>query len=265
MSRGAEPSADIGRGASGTASEAQRTRRFPRPRTLPTLAALVAIVVCVAAGTWQQQRLHAKEALRSQLDAAAHVEPVALASLANDADWTAMRYRPVVATGQFIASRQILIDNKVHAGRVGYDVVTPLALADGRAVLVDRGWTAQGASRSQIPEAPPPTGVVSVHGRLAVPTAGYLELRREPPAGSVWQNLDPARFTAATGLEVLPVVVQATAAPVPDDGLVRDWPIPDFGVEVHRIYMVQWYAFAAVAALLWLWFHRPRSTPNGDG
>ena len=57
---------------------------------------------------------------------------------------------------------------------------------------------------------------------------------------------------------MLPVVVEATAAPVPDDGLVRAWPAPDFGIETHRIYMVQWYAFALLAAVLWLWFHRPR-------
>lgn len=264
MSRGAEPPAGVVRGRSGTATAAEHPRRLPRPRVLPTLCALAAIVVCVAAGNWQHQRLQAKEALRSQLDSASRVEPVALAALADDADWAALRYRAVVATGEFVASRQILIDNKVYAGRAGYDVVTPLTLADGRAILVNRGWTAQGASRSQMPEAAPPTGVVSVRGRLALPAAGYLELRREPPVGMVWQNLDPARFTAATGLKVLPVVVEATAAPVPDDGLVRDWPAPDFGVEQHRIYMIQWYAFALLVAILWLWFHRPRSARRGD-
>jgi surfeit locus 1 family protein len=232
---------------------------------LPTLCTLAAIAVCVAAGNWQHQRLQAKEALRAQLDSAVRAEPVALTVLADDADWAALRYRPVVATGEFVASRQILIDNKVHAGRAGYDVLTPMTLADGRAVLVNRGWIAQGASRSQIHDAAPPSGVVSVRGRLALPAAGYLELRREPPAGSVWQNLDPERFTAATRMKVLPVIVEATAAPVPDDGLVRDWPAPDFGVEAHRIYMVQWYAFAVLAAMLWLWFQRPRSAGRSDG
>ena len=48
------------------------------------------------------------------------------------------------------------------------------------------------------------------------------------------QNLDPARFAAATGLDVLPVVVEATEAPIPDDGLVRAWPAPDFGIDTHR-------------------------------
>jgi len=238
---------------------------FSRPRLLPTLAAIAAIVVCIAAGNWQRERLHAKEALRAQLEHAARVDPVALATLADDADWAALRYLPVIATGEFVAARQILIDNKVHAGRAGYEVVTPLLLADGRVVLVDRGWIAQRTSRSEVPAIPPPAGVVSVRGRISLPSSRYLELQRDPPAGAIWQNLDPARFAAAAGLEVLPVVVEATVAPVPDDGLVRERPPPDLGVDTHRIYMVQWYTFAALAAILWLWFSRPRPASRPDG
>ena len=226
---------------------------------------MAAIVVCIGAGNWQRERLHAKEALRAQLDHAARADPVALATLADDADWAALRYLPVIATGEFVADRQILIDNKVRAGRAGYDVVTPLKLADGRVVLVDRGWTAQRASRSEVPAIPPPPGVVAVRGRISLPTTRYLELQRDSPEGAIRQNLDPARFAAATGLRVLPVVVEATVAPVPDDGLARERPPPDLGVDTHRIYMVQWYTFAALAAILWLWFHRPRPASRGDG
>ena len=251
----ADPKIDVGRSA----------RRSLRPRALAALAALAAIVVCVLAGNWQRERLHAKEEMRARFDAAARAEPVSLASLGADADWSALRYLPVVATGEFVASRQILIDNKVHVGRAGYDVVSPLLLADGRAVLVDRGWVPQLASRSQLPDVPPPAGVVSVRGRIELPSSAYLELRRDPPAGALWQNLDPARYAAATGLGVLPIVIEATVAPVPDDGLIREWPLPDFGAERHRVYMVQWYAFAALTAGLWLWFNRPRRVTRGDG
>jgi surfeit locus 1 family protein len=262
MSRG-DASTDAARARSTSEVESVRARGF-RPRALPTLAAVAAIVVFVAAGTWQGERYHAKEALRARFDAAAGAEPVVLASLAADTDWPALRYLPVVATGEFVASRQILIDNKVHAGRAGYDVVTPLMLADARVVLVDRGWAPQLASRSQLPDVPPPAGVVSVRGRIALPP-GYFELQRVPPAGPVWQNLDPARYAAATGLQVLPVVIEVMAPPVPDDGLVREWPLPDFGAERHWVYMLQWYAFAALTAALWVWFNRPRPASRRDG
>ena len=237
---------------------ASAARKF-RPRLVLTLAAIAAVTACVVAGNWQQSRMHAKEALRAQFDAATRAAPVALASLPAAADWAALRYRSVTATGEYLAQRQIFIDNKVAAGRAGFHVVTPLALGDGRVVLVNRGWIAQKASRAALPDAPPPPGLVTVRGRIAIPAADYLELQPETTSGSIRQNLDPARFAATTGLAVLPAVVEATAAPVPDDGLVRDWTAPDFGIETHRIYMVQWYAFALLAIVLWLGFHRPRA------
>ena len=78
--------------------------------------------------------------------------------------------------------------------------------------------------------------------------------------GAVWQNLDPARVAQATGIAVLPIVVEQTAPMSSGDNLVRAWPAPDFGVEQHRIYMVQWYLFAALAAGLWLFFNLRRPT-----
>ena len=87
-----------------------------------------------------------------------------------------------------------------------------------------------------------------------------MELTRDAPAGAVWENLDPARFATATGVNVLPIVLEQTAPIDAADKLVRNWPAPDFGIDRHRIYMAQWYLFAATAAGLWLFFNlrRPR-------
>ncbi len=232
-------------------------------RMLPTLATIAGVALFVAAGHWQQGRMQEKEAQRAQQDAAAQSPPLELAELATQSDWTGLRYRRVHAMGTFEGKRQILIDNKVHDGRVGYDVVTPLTLADGRTVLVDRGWIAQGASRSDLPAAPPPEGAIRIVGRIALPASGYLELKGESGPEPVWQNLDLARFAAASGIAVLPVVIEQTDTNGPDL-LVRDWPAPDSGVEKHRIYMMQWYAFAGLAAALWLYFHL-RRTKEHDG
>ena len=225
-------------------------RRF-RPAIVPTLAAIAAIAVFVAAGNWQRGRMDQKLAQRAQVEAAEALPPV---TFPRTDDWPAWRYRAVVATGTFDAARQILLDNKVRGGRAGYEVVTPLALTDGRFVLVNRGWVAGGATRADLPSVPPPAGIVAVQARVNVPPAGYLELAHVPVAGPVWQNLDVPRYTRATGLAVAPVVLEQTVAVAGDDALARDWPAPDVGVDKHRIYMMQWYAFAATAAGLWLYY-----------
>lgn len=197
-----------------------------------------------------------KRALRAQFDSAYQAAPVPLPAASED--WSVWRYRAVVAEGVFAAEHQILLDNKVYRGRIGFQVVTPLRLQDGRAVLVDRGFVAGTGDRAALPSAPPPTGFVTVHGRVNLPPARYLELARVPRAGPVWQNLDPARFSAATGIVVLPIVVEQAAVEGGIDSLLRHSTPPDFGIARHRIYMLQWYAFAALAAGLWVYFNLRR-------
>ena len=134
-------------------------------------------------------------------------------------------------------------------GRVGFHVVTPLALADGRVVLVDRGWVAAGATRDTLPDGAAGRGPVVVTGRVALPTSGYVELgpttAPEPSARTSTRRASPPRRAC----RCCPIVIEATApAAAEDAALVRDWPPPDAGGDKHRIYMMQWYAFAALAA-----------------
>jgi surfeit locus 1 family protein len=222
-----------------------------RPALVPTLATMAAVALFVAAGVWQHDRMQQKLALRAQLEAAARSTPESLPAVA---DWNAWRFRPVVVNGTFDAAHQILIDNKVHAGRPGYDVVAPLTLADRRTVLVDRGWIPAGDNRASLPSVPPPPGTVTVTGRLNFPASSYLELSRDTVSGPLWQNLDLARYARATGIAVLPVIVEQTRPVDEADTLVREWPAPDFGAERHWMYMMQWFVFAALAAGLWLYF-----------
>jgi surfeit locus 1 family protein len=229
-------------------SAAVRTRR---PRWLPTIAAFAAIVLFVIAGNWQHRRMLEKEAMQARIDAAAAIAPVPLPS--STAVWSDWRYRQVEVSGVYDAKHQILLDNRVHEGRVGFDVVTPLDLTDGRVVLVDRGFVPAGPTRRELPSPPPPAGHVKVNGRIDIPPQDYFELgNRSAPTGPVWQHLDPARFAKATGIVVLPIVVDATGAG--DEGLVADWRLPDLDPERNLSYMLQWYAFAAMAAGLWAWF-----------
>jgi len=228
-----------------------------KPAWIPAVAALLTVAVCVLAGNWQHRRMHEKETLQAQIAAAAGAAPTALP--AGIADWIPWRFRSVTLTGEFDARHQFLLDNRMHAGRVGFDVITPFTLGDGRIVLVDRGWIAGGQTRDVLPAAAPPQGAVTFRGRIDIPPAAYVELgKRAASTGPLWQHLDPRRFAEATGIAVLPIVVNAVEMPR-DDGLARNFALPDTGIEKHLGYMVQWYTFAAMAAGLWFWFAlRPR-------
>jgi surfeit locus 1 family protein len=226
--------------------------RARRPKWLPAVAAFVTAALCIAAGNWQHRRMLEKEALQASITRAATAAPVALP--AGVEDWNAWRFRRVMASGEYDAAHQILIDNKVRRGEAGFDVVTPLRMRDGRSVLVDRGWIRIGASRAMLPQPAPPAGSVTVDGRIDVPPRNYFELGDgSAPSGPLWEHLDPLRYAKATGIDVLPIVIEATQAGG-GAGLVRDFPLPDTGIERHLSYMVQWYTFAAMAVGLWAWF-----------
>lgn len=230
--------------------ERARTGASRFARIALALAALAAIGVFVAAGQWQRSRMLDKEAQGAALAAAAGRERVALP---RTDDWYAWRFRPVRLDGEWVPDRQFLVDNRVHAGRAGFQVFAPLRLDDGRVVLVDRGWVAAGAGATRIPEVAMRSGRAEVDGRVALPPSRYLELDAGAPSGAVWQNLDVARLAAATGLALLPIVVEETGTTAAE-GLRRDRPPPDAGARTHEVYMMQWYAFAAVTAALWIGF-----------
>ena len=57
-------------------------------------------------------------------------------------------------------------------------------------------------------------------------------------------------MASPVGLSPAPLVLeQAQGSP---DGLIRDWPAPDSGRDKNVSYMLQWYSFAALTAVLWL-------------
>jgi len=226
-------------------------RRQFRPSRWPTLAMIAFCVLALGLGNWQRHRAAEKDALAADYTAASRLAPAEL--FANDDDATRLRYRTVRIAGEYDAARQIFIDNKVHAGRAGFDVVVPLRLAgSNRHVLVDRGWIAQGPRRAELPVVPPPAGTLTVVGRVNLPPGHYLELKHENAAGALWENLDVQRIAAATGLDLLPVIVEQLDPVAPADTLVRDWPAPDLGATQNFSYMIQWYSFAALAVGLWL-------------
>lgn len=226
------------------------THRF-RPMLLPTVAMICVAALGIALGDWQRHRAGEKRAVVALASAAAREAPLDLAAAGNDA--AAVLYRTVHGSGEYDAAHAVLIDNKVRGGRPGFEVVTPFKLAPGnRYVLVDRGWVAQGPTRKALPSVQTPAGVVKIVGRATIPPKRYLELKADTGEGTLRQNLDIERIAASSGLTLLPFVVEQTDPVAPPDELLRDWPLPDFGIEGHLSYMVQWYSLAALAIVLWL-------------
>lgn len=222
-----------------------------RPRWVPIAASLVGIALTASAGNWQLNRAAEKERLQAAFDAGAAAPAIHLGVEPLGAEQ--LRLRKVEAEGEFVPQARVLLDNRIHAGVAGYHVIMPLRLAGtGMHVLVNRGWVAAGRDRTRLPEIHTPAGVVRIEGTAVVP-GRFLELASSDQSGAVWQNLTPERFVASKALQVQPVVVEQTSGA--DDGLVREWPRPDFGIAKHYSYAAQWFIFSGLIALLFGFFH----------
>jgi surfeit locus 1 family protein len=225
---------------------------------VPSLAAAAFIALTIALGDWQTRRAEEKLAAGRSLDLAAQAPVLRLPSERVDA--TAFEHRRVAARGSFLARDTLFLDNKVLRGTAGYQVITPFRPEGGTtSVLVVRGWIAAG-DRSSLPEVTTPEGVVAIEGLAVVPSVRFLELAPESGSGKLRQNLVIAREEKNLGIGLQPFVIQQTNET--RDGLARVWERPDTGVERHRSYAIQWYSFAAVAAVLYVALGFKRNRPG---
>lgn len=207
------------------------------------------LAVCLAGvqlGNWQMRRAEEKTRLGERVArlSAAPAVPLAEASAAGGPE----EWRRVTLDGEWLPRGTVFLDNRVHDGRPGYHVLSPLRLATGEVVLVNRGWVAAGMDRSRLPEVAGGVGPAWVEGVVRHPEARPFTLAREAGSGRLWQFLDLPAYRQSFGLSVADFVVQQNS--VEPDGLLRDWPRPDAGVDRHRGYAVQWYGLALAAAAM---------------
>lgn len=222
-----------------------KQRRF-RPRPVATLVAVAFTALFAGLGVWQLHRAQEKESLAAAFEAQRRLPPLDVGS--EPVEIAAHRYRDAVARGRFAKNHQIYVDNVVLDGRPGYEVFTPLALEGGQGhVLIDRGWLAQGASRTERPSVPVPDGEVTISGWLDHPRSLPVIVAGDIPANaSFWPYLDID--TLAKRLDApLPRYVIHAAAPQ-DSALRQKAPEFDAKMGMHIGYAIQWFAFAAVAA-----------------
>ena len=112
---------------------------FSRQWILTTLLALAGGMVCIRLGIWQLDRLDQRRAFNAQVEAMWAADPLNLAGKPAD-DLTKMEYRAVTVSGKYDFENQVALRNRYYQNQYGYNLLTPLLLGDGSAVLVDRGW-----------------------------------------------------------------------------------------------------------------------------
>src|ERR1700757_415400 len=108
-----------------------------RPLFWPTVFTAPMLLMLLALGSWQIERLSWKENLIAQREEAVAAAPVPVPRSLEEA--RGMEFRHVSDEGVFLHDKEIFLGATSEAGRQGYQILAPLLEPGGRMVFVDRG------------------------------------------------------------------------------------------------------------------------------
>jgi surfeit locus 1 family protein len=206
-------------------------------------------VTCIRLGFWQLDRLHGRKDANAAIAAAEAMPPRPLPDLvARTSDATTLRFRLAVATGTYDPAHEVLLYGRSsREGQSGDQVLTPLRLTDGTAIVVDRGWVTIDQDAPVTGDAAAPTGSVTVTGELF--PADAISSGSAPATERI-TTVDLGRIGATLPYPILPVYLLLERQDPPQPGaLPEPPPLPPLTNGPHLSYAVQWFSFAAIALI----------------
>lgn len=226
-------------------------------------------------GWWQWHRLEARREFNAQTqqNLVAQVVPVSTVMKAGTEPTHADEWRVITATGTYDQSGTVQVRYQSRNGQLGVDIVTPLKLTDGNAVLIDRGWletNSTGLDRADLPV--PPAGQVTVTGWVRIDGTGSSTTVTD---GST-RAISSVEIAKTLDYPVLTGFVDATSEQPPAAQPLAPANEPTFGDGPHFFYALQWWFFAilAIGGYIYLLIDEQRkqrsagsqeTTVDGDG
>lgn len=242
---------------------------LPRPRWVVASVLIVVLTVTfVLLGRWQLERLDEVRAENQLVVARTELPPIDLTDLVGSIDEEELEYRRVVATGVYASDEEVLQRSRAHRGQNGFHVLTPLTLEDGRGVLVRRGWVPFELDTPPVDEAAPPSGEVTVTGFLQRSEEQRGLGPTDPDEGEldVVFRADVPRLARQVASPLFPMVLSLDGQRPPPSGRL---PVPAAPPALdegnHLSYALQWFSFAAIAAIGYAAVLWKRSRERDDG
>jgi cytochrome oxidase assembly protein ShyY1 len=227
------------------------------------LLCILGVILMVYLSLWQFHRLDDRKAFNREVTERSSLSVVDVGTL-DISDPAAVQWRPAGARGTYLPDEQVLIVNRSQGGVAGMNVLTPLLLDDGRAIIVNRGFIALNAT-------PPaaPSGEVKVVGLLRSTEARTTGQAREA-SGELTEffRLDIARLQEQIEPELLNVALVAEVSEPADSTTLLPVSSPELSEGSHLSYAIQWLIFATAVIVGWILAvrksisNRARSAPS---
>lgn len=224
-----------------------------KPKLFMTVATLLVMAACIRLGFWQYDKAQVRIVAQQQIDQGLSQAPTKLtADIVDSEQW---RYKRATFEGTYMPEYEILLDNRVHNGKAGYQIVTPVkVLGDDEYVLVNRGWLPGNPNRDA-PIYKTPTGQHTFVGDLFFPVDKVFTLEAEHDTNAawqpLWQHIDMPRYQSLVPFKVKSYMVRL-APSSSAGGFVRQWPAPKNRITLHLGYAYQWFGFAFTFFIIYI-------------
>lgn len=217
-----------------------------------TILALLVLIFLLRLGFWQLDRAQQKQDILDLQSARINLPAVDISTIRFDDN--NLRYLPIKAEGFLDTDKQILIDNQVKNGQVGFFVLTPLKLSETYSILVNRGWLAAADDIKDLPDVQLDAGDISITGKFDhFPSVG-LKLDGADQLSEGWpamtQLIDLDKVSKRLGYDILPY--QILLDQQEPNGYDRHWLPMKMGPEKHYGYAFQWFALAAAWVIIYI-------------
>jgi surfeit locus 1 family protein len=238
-----QPYSALQPGATGTDS-------YVRP-AIATVMLVVLLTIFISAGFWQLRRAAEKEAIENSFATGADME--LLYEPISDAVAADSRYRRLQLEGMFLPEQQILLDNIVHNGINGYEVLTPFVTGT-TTIMVNRGWIRANHDRRILPDISVTAEIRTVTGIVNKFPVPGIRFAAEYPNDMPWPRrlLYPDQETIAEALGRPITSYQLLLTENQPDGYKRKWKAITVDPKTNYGYAFQWFSFATLAIIFYI-------------
>lgn len=236
---------------------------------------LAGIGVAIRLGFWQLDRNAKRQAEISHIQ---YVQTMPVLNLNQNPipdKLTSMEYRSVTVSGVYDFDHQVVLRNQVRSRMTGSDpgvaLLTPLILADGQAVLVERGWIPMDYSTPESWRQFDQPGTVTVEGvlRQSLDKGEMGSAVHDPTLAPGESSLDHWNFINLPRLQkqmpypLLDMYIQqapsADLEALPHSLLEQ----PDLDPGAHIGFALQWFFYAGLLLVGYpVWLRRQKSLPK---
>ena len=223
---------------------------------VPTTIFLILFAGFIRLGFWQIDRADQKETLNDAYSSRQSDAYIDLNNIDDLNNASRLLWKKVELKGIFKNEQNIILDNQIHNGAAGFNIITPFKIEGiDWVVLVNRGWHKNLNLRSLIPDIKPIKNQIEIKGNIVkFPVSGISlgegKLEVINSQISRVQTIDTENLNNFYSSKFLPYMVYIE--PLLDRDYESNFKLPAPGSDKNYGYAFQWFAFAVTLLIIFL-------------